>query len=574
MKKCLLLLLGILFLTPVVAETWTVLVYMAADNNLWQNAVQDVNDMESVSMPGNLNLIVQTDMPVNSSYPGGQRRRIRQDSSAQITSPLLANLGSIDSGDPQTLKSFINWGFERYPSQRRMLVIWGHGDNWFKQEEFKWICPDDGSQSLMSVANGDLKEALTGIPHLDILLFDACSMQSLEVLAEVMHAADYVIGSAELVPAAGFPYQTMVPLFASLGPEQLAEQIPQKYLESYEPGGVQNPGGFTVPLTCSGIRTSPLPEFYERITNLSLYGVSMAPAIVEHIRDGLWEMNTAYCDVDIAEFIASCSVIPPSLEILYWPYQMLTQWEECVVFAGNLNIPLVAYPVGSAAIWFPWHRQYFDGWWRQYRKLEFASTQWLRFLNRGLGDTVPPDLPEVSEQSVVLGTLQFRIVQPADPDSLSYQVCLFQGSSEDCDVSYFNPAVSEASFWVRLPVWQFGSVTVKCMDTCGNWSESTSFQYEFPEPGLELLMVPNPVRDRLSASARWYLPDGLEGQVDLTLFNIRGQKVLSRSFQQNEAGEGNWLLSAEEEFRHLARGVYVLKLKAGSKWRQQKLTIL
>lgn len=568
------LILGCFFLLPLCADTWTVLVYMAADNNLWQNAAQDVNDMESVPMPGNLNLIVQTDMPANSSYPGGQRRRISQDSSPQITSTLLANLGNIDSGDPQTLKSFINWGFDRYPAQRRMLVVWGHGDNWFKKDELKWICPDDGSQSIISVANGDLKEALTGIPSLDILLFDACSMQSLEVLAEVMHTADYVIGSEELVPAAGFPYQTMIPLFATGNPEQVAEMIPQRYLESYEPGGIQNPGGFTIPLTCSAIRTAALPAFYQMFTDLCIYGISLAPSIVENIRDDLWEMNTAYCDVDIAEFIASCSTIPPDPGIQYWPYQLLGKWDDCVVFAGNLNIPLIAHPVGSAAIWFPWHRQYFDTWWQQYQKLEFASTQWLRFLNRGLGDTVPPEVPEISDMTVVLGTLQFRVTQPADPDSLTFNVYLYQDDYQDPQLFTYQPDLSTTSFLARLPVSKSGSVSVNCIDTCGNQSETTSFDYEFSDPDLELLLAPNPVRDRSFASVRWYLPDGLEGKVELALYNIRGQKVLGRTFQQIEPGEGNWLLSAEGNFHGLGRGIYIIKLNVGNKTIRKKLTIL
>ncbi len=574
MKPLLLLLLGALCAVPLLADEWTILVYMAGDNNLWQNAVQDVNDMESAELPANLNLIVQTDLPADSPYPGGQRRRIRTDSSPQITSPLLANLGEIDSGDPQTLKSFVNWGFQHYPAQRKMLVVWGHGDNWFKGDEPKWICPDDGAQSLISVAQGELKEALTGIPQLDILLFDACSMQSLEVLAEVMDAADYVVGSAELVPATGFPYQTMLPLFETGSVEQIAALIPQMYLESYEPGGIQNPDGFTNPITCSAIKTAALPAFYEEFTTLCIYGIDMAPPIVEYIREGLWEMNTAYCDVDIAEFIASCSVIPPNLEILNWPYVMLTQWEECVVWSGSLNIPLVAYQVGSAAIWFPWHRQYFDAWWRQYRQLEFADTQWLRFLNRGLGDAVPPDSPAVSDASVVLGTLQFQVAQPADPDSLRYQVSLYQGDNPDAQMFTYNPNISEEFFWVRLPVHMSGSVVVKSIDTCGNQSESTSFTYEFADPQWELLIAPNPVRDRSLASARWYLPEGISGEIRLGLYNLRGQKVLAKKFLQNEPGEGIWLLSAEPGFAGLGRGLYLLRLQVGTKWRQQKLTIL
>ncbi len=567
------LLLALLYCASLCAENWTVLVYMAADNNLWQNAALDVNDMESVDIPSNLKLVVQTDMPDSSPYPGGQRRLIRKDTYPQISSPVLADLGPIDSGDPQTLKSFVNWGFQRYPAERKMLVIWGHGDNWFKANEPKWICPDDGSGSLISVCNGELRLALTGIPQLDILLFDACSMQSLEVLAEVQNTADYVIGSEELVPAAGFPYQTMIPLFANASVEQIASQITQKYLESYEPGGIQKPDGFTNPITCSAIKTSALPAFRQVFSELLCVNSKyLAPAIVQQIRPNLWEMNTAYCDVDIEEFIAACTVITAGPELRDWLALVLAKWHECVVFAGSLNIPHAQ--VGSAALWFPWHRQYFDAWWLSWRKLDFAGTRWLGWLNYGLGDPVPPGTPQIAEKSVVLGSLEFRIIQPADPDSLSYYVYLYQDGEKDTELFQFHPSLDAESFWVKLPVRSLGRVAVRCLDTCGNWSDSTSFAYEFIEPDLDLLVAPNPVRDGAVASARWYLPEGVSGEVQLTMYNMRGQRVLSNTFNQSQAGEGLWLLSAEDDFHKLGRGVYILRMQIGKKWRHRKLTIL
>jgi len=114
-----LLLLLSLNLSAQSSETWTVLVYIAGDNNLWQNAVQDINDMESANLPEELTLVVQSDLPASSPYPGGQRRLIRQDSSPDITSPLIQSLGTINSGKAQTLNDFARWGFNQYPSTRK-----------------------------------------------------------------------------------------------------------------------------------------------------------------------------------------------------------------------------------------------------------------------------------------------------------------------------------------------------------------------------------------------------------------------------------------------------------------------
>lgn len=577
MKKYLVLLLATAFAIPVFSRVTTVLVYMAADNNLWQNAVQDINDMESAPQSAGLSIIVQTDMPADSPYPGGQRRRIVQDNSPEITSPLLADLGEIDSGDPQTLKDFINWGFDHYEGpngQRNVLVIWGHGDNWFKGNDAKWICPDNGSESIISVAEGELKEALTGIPHLDILIFDACSMQSVEVLAEVMHAADYVIGSEELVPASGFPYQTIIPIIG-LGyeDEEIAALIPQKYLESYEPGGIQNPQGFVNPLTCSAIRTSALPDFYEQFSYIiCLGGVDNAPAIVDSIRSELWEMNTGYCDVDVEEFMSRCMAMYPQHEVSYWINLTLGRWNACVVYAGSANIP--HEQVGSAAIWFPWHRQYFDAWWESYSQLEFASSRWLGWLNRGLGDEVAPEYPQVSEPSLLLGDLVFQVFVPPDPDALSIEVRVSEDDHPEPATYWFYPEYAVGEITAIIPVSSAGAVTVRCRDASGNWSEPAELSYSYNEPALELVMAPNPVRDRSLASARWYLSEAGTGEIGLELFNLRGQRVLNRSFNQAEAGQGVWLLSAEEGFQRLGRGLYMLKLRAGGKTLTRKLTIL
>lgn len=569
MKQLLLLMLGLVLLFPLGAANWTVLVYMAADNNLWQNAVQDINQMEAAAFPTGLEVIVQTDMPAGSDYPGGQRRRIRPDASANITSTLLANLGPINSGDPNTLKSFVNWGFQQYPAQHKMLVIWGHGDNWFKADEWKWICPDEGAQDLISVSEGELKTALSGIPHLDILLFDACSMQSLEVLAEVMHAADFVVGSEEQVPAAGFPYQTIIPLFGSDEPEQVAAQISQKYLESYEAGGSQNPGGFTNPLTCSAIRTATLSAFFSGFRDFFLDKSCHWPMSMLPVRKACWEMNTGYNDIDIGELLSRMNELwGESWEPPLGP--LLGKWEACILASGSMNI---LHEVGSAALWFPYNQQYFDAWWTRYAKLEFAQYRWTQILHRAYGPHGQPPQPILESYRQVLNTHQIEVRQPEYPDSLWY-VIVKQPFVEGDEAIIMKPAFGQPTFTVSLPHEAHQWVEIVSVNPWSFYSESTYVTLEYSEPDLELLIAPNPVHSRSLATVRWYLPEGSTGTVELNLYNSRGQKVLSKSFSQAEPGEGIWLLAAEPEFHKLGRGIFILSLNVGKILCRQKLAIL
>lgn len=569
MKRILLFILWSVLLFPLSAADWTVLVYMAADNNLWQNAVADINSMEAATLPANLDLIVQTDMPADADHPGGQRRKIRSDALPYISSPLLEDLGPIDSGAPQTLKDFINWGFQQYPSPRKMLVIWGHGDNWFKADEGKWICPDAGSASLISVSEGELKAALSGIPRLDILLFDACSMQSLEVLAEVAQAADFVVGSEELVPAAGFPYQTMLPLFGSDAPESVAAQICQKYLESYEDGGSQNPGGFSNPITCSAIRTSALEVFYSAWREFFLGKSCYWPLSLLPVRQLCWEMNTGYNDIDVGELLSRMyDAWGESGEPGLGPLK--AKWEACVVSSGSLNI---AHEVGSAALWFPYNQQYYDVWWQRYAKLEFAQYRWFQILHRAYGPHGKPPAPELVSQNMVLANLRVELRQPVYPDSLWY-IVKPRPWVEGGEAILVKPEFGQPTFYVHVPVSGPGWLEIAAVNPWGHISDSLYVAYTYAEPGLELLVAPNPVRNRALASARWYLPEGSSGTVALNLYNSRGQKVLSRSFDQPAPGEGVWLLSAEPEFRKLGRGIFILSLNVGKRSCRQKLAIL
>ncbi|HNQ43698.1 MAG TPA: hypothetical protein PKI59_04680, partial [Candidatus Cloacimonadota bacterium] len=68
-------------ITALGASSWTVLVYMAADNDLDSYALENINQMESVAQPNGLNLIVQVDLPVQ----GAKRYKIQPDNSATIT---------------------------------------------------------------------------------------------------------------------------------------------------------------------------------------------------------------------------------------------------------------------------------------------------------------------------------------------------------------------------------------------------------------------------------------------------------------------------------------------------------
>jgi hypothetical protein len=539
------------------AESWTVLVYMAADNNLASYARKDINSMESAVQPANLNLIVQADFP-----EGAKRYHIVQDNSPEITSPVIRNMGSIDSGSYHTLRDFINWGFAAYPSDRKMLVIWSHGNSWYKSEDSKWICPDDGSQNLISVYNGDLARAFEGTPHLDVLMFDACSMQGIEVLSEVHEFTDFVIGSADLVPVNGFPYETIIPLFSS-SLNIIISQIPELYVESYMPWGELNPGQYYWTITCSTIATAQLPGLLSSFTALCESSYHNAEEVFS-IRQQCFSMNDGMADVDLRELlirISESGITPISLRAGY----MSDIWNSMVV-SSAATTPQMIPNIGTAAIWFPDFRLNFTWGWNRYSKLRFAKTGWGSFVNRAMGDFIAPETPNITSKRVENRVLYLYVQYPNDPDNLRYELWITENGSSRMHT--FSPDTDRIV--LNAPVSAFGTYRLQAFDRSGNASAAVQGSYSFSEA----FVSPNPIRQKQLAMLTWLAGDDVSGELKLEIYNIKGQRLIAKELGQLSFGMGFYPLFSNLQFSGLPAGIYIMKTSMGSRKFTQKFTIL
>ena len=237
---------------PVGYAEWTVLVYMAADNNLEEYAIMDVNEMESIGSDSKVKIAIELDRTPgydtgNGDWTTTRRYLITKDTDVYvINSQLIQDLGELDMAAPQTLADFLAWGMQRYPANHYMLVLWDHGRGWRSRtlnatvpREVKAINIDDTSHTEMSL--GDLRLALemnTGSDP-DIICFDACLMQMLEVAYSVRQHADFMLASEENMPVIGHPYGRLLSRITSdpqITPYSLSETIADEYLDYYGTG--------------------------------------------------------------------------------------------------------------------------------------------------------------------------------------------------------------------------------------------------------------------------------------------------------------------------------------------------
>ncbi|MBN2305018.1 MAG: hypothetical protein JXQ72_11095, partial [Anaerolineae bacterium] len=189
---------------------WTVMVYVAADNNLEAAGLFDLDEMELVGSTEDVNIVVQIDRSADyvdwdGDWTEGRRYYVQQHADLQeIVSPVVQNLGEINSGSPEAVADFAIWGITNYPAEKYMLVLWDHGGGWISHASDD----DTGDDLTLPELTGAIARVLadTGIGKFELMGFDMCLMGQLEVFQMLAPYAHYGIASEEIEPGAGWFY--------------------------------------------------------------------------------------------------------------------------------------------------------------------------------------------------------------------------------------------------------------------------------------------------------------------------------------------------------------------------------
>jgi hypothetical protein len=191
---------------------WTVIVYSAADDEVLEETMWfDINEMELVGSNPQLNIVVQIDRFVGAFAGDGdwtdtRRYLITQDNDLNtISSPVVQNLGEVDTSDPQTLVDFVTWAIQNYPAKKYALVLSDHGGGW--TGGFTDMSSSSSGMSLPEI--GTALEQIrqnTGIEKFEMLGFDACLMGQIEVFGSLYPYSNYMIASEEVIPSYGWSY--------------------------------------------------------------------------------------------------------------------------------------------------------------------------------------------------------------------------------------------------------------------------------------------------------------------------------------------------------------------------------
>lgn len=213
---------------------WTFLVYLAGDNDLEGDAVNDLLEMASVGSDEDVNIVVLVDR--SAEYSAAPAANLGDFTSTKLLLveegefTEVVDYGEANTGDPQNLAFFLDTAIGMFPADRYALSLWDHGGGW---TSFGYDDSAGTSFDLREIVGG-VRAGLeaAGVDRLDLLGFDACLMAAYEVQTALAPYADYFVASEELEPGHGWDYAALQLLrdAPATGPAELGEAIADGFL--------------------------------------------------------------------------------------------------------------------------------------------------------------------------------------------------------------------------------------------------------------------------------------------------------------------------------------------------------
>ena len=240
---------------------WTVMVYLAGDNNLTTECMFALTEMKLADIGQQVNVIAQFD-PSDPYLPThryhiqrcGPKKSFHHDiidracyvtdkgevkfnQESECAEKLAAERDHVrdyrtsawneayltgspeeeavitddtDSGSPITLYNFISFCIQNYPAEHYLVVLSGHAGG----TERDYLMRDDSSSG--SLTFNELKKVFKRVREhdldrpIDIIGMDNCLMSMAEICYELRGLAEIVIGCESFSPASGWPYREVL----------------------------------------------------------------------------------------------------------------------------------------------------------------------------------------------------------------------------------------------------------------------------------------------------------------------------------------------------------------------------
>ncbi|MDC1106531.1 clostripain-related cysteine peptidase [Prolixibacteraceae bacterium] len=181
----------------------TLIVYMAAENNLRSNAIDNIYGMIEGLAEGQ-RVIVFLDKGDDSSY----LLQLDNPTTNSFYEEKVKTYPNRNSGSPSVLYNILSDIVKHYPSKTYDLILWSHGTSWLPSNRVK-----TKSFALDQTSSIDIHELEMALPiRFRSIIFDACLMGSVEVISQLKDKARYIVASPTDVLSSGLPYNEIIPI--------------------------------------------------------------------------------------------------------------------------------------------------------------------------------------------------------------------------------------------------------------------------------------------------------------------------------------------------------------------------
>jgi hypothetical protein len=222
----------------------TVIVYMSADNDMWADALADVEEMQVGFSERGVTLVVFLDL-------AGEPPCLLQVAHGATTT--VKTYPEFNSAEASQMRRVLNDVIELYPVGSYGLVLWSHATSWLPANHQLKSFGEDGDRRM------NIPELAAALPvRFDFILFDACLMGSVEVAYELKDKTDYLVASTTEAISDGFPYEQIIPEL--IKPQVDLKAVAQRYFDYYNAQV-----GADRSATISVVETGHLPELARQL---------------------------------------------------------------------------------------------------------------------------------------------------------------------------------------------------------------------------------------------------------------------------------------------------------------------
>jgi hypothetical protein len=221
-------------------KEWCIFTYMAGDNNLSPFGMKDIIEMEETGSSDQCDCLVEYDAsgeaePYYKDVTLRYKITEKDPKTGKALRAVVERLPETDSGDPETLTKSLKWMQQYSEANHNVVVLWNHGSG-FRLDRadptpvgerprggnnrplfnhggpdpsVRDVLTDDltgSSQDTLDLIKALSEAGFSESKKIDILGFDACLMNLVEIAYDMSRYANFMVGSEELEPGEGWPY--------------------------------------------------------------------------------------------------------------------------------------------------------------------------------------------------------------------------------------------------------------------------------------------------------------------------------------------------------------------------------